>query len=733
VKFSKIFKIFKKGAKVAAKQKGKPAKGAYEWPSGVRVGVYGHFNSGKTVYFTVLNEECKVAKNLQIAVTDNATAGEFLTNYRHIWGMGVATGAGTVVDLREERKFPEPTKGDKILRFNAILDRKKKIPVVSYDYDGKAVAIAGNHELAEKVMDFMSGCDGILFFYDPKMLKAELESQAHVSSFVNALERLAPLNRRLPIPVALVVTKADILPGFTSENQTILISGEEEHVLAEDFEVFLEEILTSNKIASDSTWAGTVRNVLIKLKDFLKVVVSRTLNFQIFFISATGQTPEKIGTDVGRSIYAPPPKITPIGVKEPFYWILHAIRRSKRIMAIRKVAKYAAVLSAIWIGVYSLPYLIHFSYLMPKATGYEERTLEGKSRADASEMEKKNIRSTYAKYRSAWTVRTFFPSFIKPAEAIRMIYSSDILGEERRRLNGLIRMVTAAVRDTANWPVYDPSGDSLFLTVEHRRFEDSLHSFQQGDSTSELFSRSSRVLTLWGLFKDALKTPSDSAAWSKIQEQVERYGSYFSDVLSKEEKDLGAALIETVQAKQQKKERRATVAQAGTEFDRLVEEINNNPDPEFRLGKAVAKLKKLRAVLKDNPNRQEDVKRIDKYLLRAKYFNENRKYTFTLLSAPPDHVHIRVTGRGKAGEWIHNQFRPGDTFSITWRAGDHISIALHEKHTSVNKETWGEKYKELKELDGKFSIFQLDGSVSFNAGVVSASCQENLKAKLPKL
>ena len=138
-----------------------------------------------------------------------SAAGEFLANYRAIWGLGTASEAGTVVDFQGERKFPESTRGDKILKFNAILDRKKKMSVVAYDYDGKTVSISPDDpELSEKVIDFMSGCDGILFFFDPKILGAELECQARVASFVNMLERLASIKSRLPIPMAAVVTKA---------------------------------------------------------------------------------------------------------------------------------------------------------------------------------------------------------------------------------------------------------------------------------------------------------------------------------------------------------------------------------------------------------------------------------------------------------------------------------------------------------------------------------------------
>ena len=110
----------------------------------------------------------------------------------------------------------------------------------------------------------------------------------------------------------------------------------------EDFDLFLNRMLAGRQVAADQAWAGSVRNVLLKLADFLKVVVGRTLNFQIFFISSTGEEPEKVGTDVGRSIYKPPEKIRPLGVKDPFYWILSSVRRNRGIARIRSIARVVA-------------------------------------------------------------------------------------------------------------------------------------------------------------------------------------------------------------------------------------------------------------------------------------------------------------------------------------------------------------------------------------------------------
>ncbi len=740
MKIGKLFKFFKKGAKKASEAKGKgaAATGSYQWPSGVRVGIYGHANAGKTVYFTVLNEECKVSKDLQIAVTDSATANELLANYRAIWGIGSTTEVGTVVDLREEKKFPDPTKGDKVLRFNAILDRKKKISVVSYDYDGKAVSIAEQHELADKVIDFMAGAQGILFFYDPKMLGSDAQTQAHVASFVNMLERLAPLHRRLPIPIALVVTKADILPGFSSDTQTVLISPEDESFLAEDYEVFLDRILTSNKIASNEEWAGSVRNILVKLKEFLKVVVGRTLDFQIFFVSNTGQTPQKIGTDIGRSIYAPPAKITPIGVKAPFYWMLRAIVRNRRIQKIRAAAKYVALASLIWVGVFSAPYLYHFNWLLPRTVRAEDNILAqyGGSRAGATSEERRKIKTAYRKYQNSWTVKWLFDRFLVPAERIRSLYDKDILGEELRKLDKTIKGMAAIVNDKKNWPSVDLSADSVRLTPEQKSLEEALRQYQTMDSSSVLFARSNRAWKLWGLFKEALKR-SSKEAWQKVVKQVESDSSFFGTDLSSGEIALGKALKNAAKGYLIEERQVQVVEQAGGELDALINEINSRRDPHYLLITAVKKLRKLKAKLASNPARQKDVERIKTYLSRAnRFLTDRRKYNFSLTYCPDGyHLHIMVKKNGKTGDWqVGNLYRKGGkVYSITWRAGDHIYLALDKNHVNPSDETWGKNPTELKVLDDKLALFEMNGEITFPSGKkIAISFDKNPNDDLPK-
>lgn len=711
MKISKLIKIFKKGSKAAAKRKGK--KGAAPetiWPSGIRIGIYGDANSGKTVYFTVLNEECKISKNLQISVIDNATAGEFLSNYRAIWGLGTAVDAGTVVDLRGEKKFPNPTVTGKLLLFNAIVDRRRKFSVVSYDYNGKTVSISEQSEQADQVDDFMSGCDGLLFFYDPKIMGAELESQSHVASFVNMVERLAPLDSRLPIPIGLVITKADILPGFSDDKDVVLIKPEDEYLVSEDFEFFLEKVLESNLIASDSAWAGSVRNVLVKLKDFLRVILGRTLDLQIFFVSATGVTPEKIGTDVGRSLYVPPDKIQPVGVKEPFYWLLNAIGRNKRISRFRTVAKYAALISLIWIVLFSLPNLYHFKLLYPKPQRIENEILTayGGNMYSASDKERGRIIRAYRNYERAYTVKWFFEPFQGPAQRIREGYMGYNEREAIKYLNEHIARFATIVKDITLWPRLNPSDSTVILTSEHERLVATLDNYHKGDETSILFTRSGRALAYWDMFTRAVASPSDTTIWKTIQEQVRTDKSLYSQTLSREEILLGDALSE----RKIKKVKKEVAKKAAVELDDLIDQINGNDSPSYRLGDAVAELKKIRKSLDPGVDKKS-IQMIDKYLSQAKKWDKKKTFNYKVESIPSDgHLHIEVAEKGKDPGWQEeSQILAGFEYKLKWKVSDIIHIAID---TLMQAETWGRESSDKTILRGKYSLFDMDGTVSFD-------------------
>lgn len=729
--FAKIFRFGKKGAKAASKKKGKKGADSVRWPGGTRIGVFGHTNSGKTVYFTVLNEDCKISKKLQISVTDTATAGEFLANYRSIWGLGTASEAGTVVDFQGEKKFPDATRGDKILKFNAILDRKKKMSIVAYDYNGKSVSISpDDSDMAEKVADFMSGCDGILFFFDPKVLGAELECQARVASFVNILENLAPLRSRLPIPIAIVITKADILPGFSGDEQVVLIGPEEEYLASEYFEIFLEKVLSGGKLASNPKWSGSVRNVLVKLKDFMRVVLRRTLDFQIFFVSSTGQEPEKVGTDVGRSLYVPPSRMQPIGIKEPFYWLLNSIVRNKRISRFRALAKYVAVAGIIWIILFSTPYLIHLKYLYNKPIEVERGISEvhGGSLISATKEERQEIGKAYGKYERSWVVRKLFHEFVGPARRIAKGYQEDHLRLALTELDDNIGRFASIASNPTLWPQVKPSDSTIIPNEEHDKFLSVFDKFHQTDSTSPLFIKSERALDYWKLFIEGVKKPKDEAVWDVIQGQVKQDSSLYWDELSNEERQLGRAFLAITVEKEKKK-----VAETATlQLDDLVGLINGNTSAEYRLKDAVDTLRKIKGSVDSKSST-----RINRYINKAKAWLKAKDYVFAIENIPADwHLHIAVAGKGQDPEWVKGEqifLFPGREDTITWKSGDVIHIALDSTHNG--DESWGEKPRAKAILRGDFSIFQMEGDVVFDdiGKKISIRFIPGLGGRLPEL
>ncbi len=725
----KIFGFLKKGAKKAGKGKKKGDKKQAVWPSGTRVGVVGHTNAGKTCYFTVLNECSKTDKHLQVSVSDHTTAAEFLANYRSIWGLATAVSSGTAVDLRGEQKFPDPTAAEKVIQFSAILDRDRKVSVVSYDYPGCAIDINEHGDMKDRVEDFFSEADGLLFFYDPKLLQAEIQNQSHVSSFVNVIEQIAPLGSKLPIPVALVVTKADILPGFTGEDQVMLVPTADESILAEDFEVFVQRVLDNERLQSNPKWAATVRELLLKLRDFLRVVVGRTLNFQIFFSSSMGTPPEKIGSDIGRSLYRPPRKIVPVGVREPMYWLLNAMVGNRRISRFRTVAKWAALLSFVWILLFSIPFAWHFWYSLPETQRIERDTLKpyDGSLATADPQQLRRISDAYGDYSTSFMVRQFFRSYRPPAERLRNMFLKYDVADSKRQLDEAITRFAGIVKNPTVWPAIKPADGTVLLLPEHERLLADLKAHNLGDSTSELYRRSGRALAYWDLFTAAIKSPGDVAGWNTAKEQVMKDQRFFANEISAGEKQLASAFAEHEGVETQKVIAEQTAGSVDRSF---IQRINDDPRPEYRLEDARDELQDMLAKLGSADPKISQM--IQKYLTDAAAWQKSRTYQVKVESLPEGaHVHIAVTDAGQEPKYELTQTFAGDAIPLQWKPGQNIHVALDvDGHCE-----WGKNPSDKVTVQGKYALFELEKGVSFPNVKKTATFRfdPNLTDRLPEL
>lgn len=733
-------KLFKAGSKAASggKKKGEAPK----WPAGIRIGVFGHANAGKTVYFTVLNEESKIAKDLQISVSDTTTAGHLLTHYRAIWGVGTTSDVGTHVDLKGEKKFPAPTRGEHVFQFNAIVDRDKKVPVVTLEYEGKAVAITEVSEIKDKIMEFMAGCHGLLIFYDPKMLGAASVTQEQVAAFTNVIEQLAPLSRRLPIPVALVITKADILPGFAGDDQTVLIPPENEHFIAGDFDAFLEQVLSSNKLSSNSVWAASVRDVLLKLQELLKIVVGRTLDFQIFFTSSTGSTPEKIGTDVGRSIYAPPSRMKPIGVRAPMHWLLHSVLRNRSIGRIRSISKWVSLAAAAWIILFSIPYALHFWWQLPRLHAEENAVVQAHldrsgTLTDLSQTEVSKITAPYRRYESNWVVGWFFTPFRGVAEQTRLGYMQIEKVDVAKLLDTRTLGFTDVASDSTRWPIKLVGEDALAENENKVRFEqlaNDIDSLYVNENDIPNSRRKERLQWFVAKFREAILTPDQSnAIWNQIDEQITQLEARPDITLASAEQSLFAVL----RKHEKKKETVQRARQSGSDIQAFLKTVNDNDDPKFRLETVPTRLQSELALLKNDPSNAETVTKINDYLQQVDKFKSRRDYVYRITDLPEGyHAHVMVRRGSKDTEWrVGRQLWPGVSVdTLNWRMGDQIVVALDGPHGPSDPETWGAESALKKVLRGQTALFDMLQPIEVGAGKkMTVSFEADLMGSLPKV
>jgi hypothetical protein len=202
--------IFKKAGKLKKKADQKAEKGEQVDHSIFRIGVYGHKGVGKTVFFTIAYIDSKRSPDFEImALGETQEILEEKYNLMRGQGMDLATGhkiAG--------RRFPPLSTGEQRLNFEVRTGRNTIIPINTIDYSGELIYIDARGDLKQNLIDFFKECECILFFIDPDAIKNEGERSNRVAAFTDLISQLSGPEKRLKIPVGLVVSKADELPGF---------------------------------------------------------------------------------------------------------------------------------------------------------------------------------------------------------------------------------------------------------------------------------------------------------------------------------------------------------------------------------------------------------------------------------------------------------------------------------------------------------------------------------------
>ncbi|MCX6826828.1 MAG: hypothetical protein NTV06_06155, partial [candidate division Zixibacteria bacterium] len=456
-------------------------------------------------------------------------------------------------------------------------------------------------------------------------------------------------------------------------------------------------------------------------------------NFQIFFISNTGQTPEKIGTDIGRSLYIPPPKIHPVGVKEPFYWLLKAIVRNRKISHVRTVAMYVALISIVWIITYSIFPIYHFKFLLHRTWNVEndirQQQMYKGSINNITDDDRKKIYKRYESYSRSWVVGTFFEEFQSPANNISRIYGTLNLSSAGQGLDKVIKLLVGIIRNPSAWPVLNPKTSALDKSEQYNRVVEEIGVFHQpGEEKSPLYARSDRVLAYVNAFEKAIVNPDDLAGWDNIVKLVEHDRAVSGMELNIAEGELMTALSERKIKKAQAATAQQTVGQLGGQMP----QVNGNENPAFRLDMAVTLLTQIKENLDPNVSR-DTFNMIRSYLESASRWNTRQNFFCKIEKLPGNmHLHFAIAERGKEPTWPkEEQYYEGQTIPLNWKIGDVIYIAADTG--SYCK--WGVNPSDKKVLTGKYSLFEMEGDITFDdlRKTVSISFQPALKEQLPFL
>jgi hypothetical protein len=160
-----------------------------------RVGLFGHRGVGKTTLLTMLYREAVNGRlaGLRLAAGDAATA-----NYL----------GDKMLQLEQGQVLPA-TLAETPLRFQ-LYHAESRIELIIKDYQGEQVAVGRQ----EPIREFLKECDAVWLCFDPVLLDSpadrlhgEQEAEQVVEDYL-ALENAGP-----PRPMALVLTKSDLLPS----------------------------------------------------------------------------------------------------------------------------------------------------------------------------------------------------------------------------------------------------------------------------------------------------------------------------------------------------------------------------------------------------------------------------------------------------------------------------------------------------------------------------------------
>ncbi len=314
--------------------------------------VFGHSNAGKTVYFSVLYELLKGNPDYKLSPLDNETAAALIENYNVMRGKQIKIRDGRQVEIEGERKFPTMTSETRVLKFALDMNIRKGIKFYTVDYKGETLSIAEPGGLRKQFARYFPYARAALFFIDASVLETDVLLREQIAAFqtiINDLRDCVPKR----IPIGIVITKADFLDGFSPSNPVELIPKEGAVHKGKRVDAFIKGLASVNERRLGEVWARSCERVTRTLRNLIDSMTSYNLDFQFFFVSATGGL-EKVQAGV-----QPPREITPSGVPDPLVWSFNRILFNKRKALWGKAVRWVVALSILWMAIFSVVNLYH--------------------------------------------------------------------------------------------------------------------------------------------------------------------------------------------------------------------------------------------------------------------------------------------------------------------------------------------------------------------------------------
>lgn len=397
----KAFGIFKKQSAAAAPKKG--ADAPFEHDDNV-VLVFGHSNAGKTVYFSVLYELLKSSTDYKLSPLDNETAAALIENYNVMRGKQLKIKDGRQVEIEGERKFPTMTSETRILKFALDMTIRKGIKFYTVDYKGETLSIAEPGGLRKQFAKFFPYARAALFFIDASVLDTDVLLREQIAAFQTIINDLRDCVKK-KIPIGIVITKADFLDGFSPSNPVELIPSKAAVHKGKGRDAFIKGLASVNNMRFGEVWAKSCEKMTRTLGNLIDSMTSYNVDFQFFFVSATGGL-EKVATGV-----QPPREITPSGVPDPLIWSFQRILFNKRKQVWWRMTKWVMALCFIWIAFFSAVNLYHVIFGYDGKLKRAEEKYEQVFGAGPIPIDQKTanlMKSNYKDYTDQFAVAKFF-------------------------------------------------------------------------------------------------------------------------------------------------------------------------------------------------------------------------------------------------------------------------------------------------------------------------------------